>query len=72
MPTPPLTGKNAKVSIDPAEQRMQHVEAMARKLAREVEDLRDLLEIQRARKTDAGKKLLGLDEAWEKLGLKQK
>jgi hypothetical protein len=45
---------------------------MARKLAREVEDLRDLLEIQRARQSDAGKKLLPLGEAWEKLGLASK
>jgi hypothetical protein len=37
-----------------------------------LEDIRDLLEIQRAREADAGKKLLSLDEAWKKLGLKLK
>ena len=72
MPTPLPTGKNAKVSIDPTEQRVRRVEAMARKLTRELEDLRDLLDIQRARKADAGKKLLRLDDAWKKLGLKHK
>jgi hypothetical protein len=45
---------------------------MARKLARELEDIRDHLEVQRARKADAGKKLLSLDEAWKKLGLKKR
>jgi hypothetical protein len=45
---------------------------MARKLTRELEDLRDLLAIQRARKADAGKKLLPAAEAWKKLGLKGK
>jgi hypothetical protein len=72
MPTPPATGRNAKVSIDPTEQRIRRAEAMARKLARELEDIRDLLEIQRAHKADAGKKLLSLDEAWKKLGVKRK
>ncbi len=72
MPTAPATGKNPKVSIDLAEQRLRRVEAMARKLARGIEDLRDLLEIRSARKADAGKKSLSLDEAWKKLGLKGK
>jgi hypothetical protein len=41
----------------------------ARKQSSEVEDLRDLVEIRRAREADAGKKLLSLGEAWKKLGL---
>lgn len=70
MPTTPATGKDAKASIDPTERRLRRVEAMARKLMRELDDLRDLVEIQRARKASAGKKLLSLDEAWKKLDSK--
>ena len=69
MPTLPVTERKTKDSISAAETRMRRLETTATRLLREIEDMRDLLEIRKARVADEGKRPVSIAEARRRLGL---